>query len=555
MESRKGKGRIWIAAIALCLALAVAAMAGFLFFKAEDLPVIIADDGADGPGAALSGFFAGLSGKNWEDASAQSDGGLAGLDQAPEDKYSALLWRAQQAAWSFALAGEYEMNGASLSRGVTVTVPELSRIVLPVHQEVQSLLEQAVDRAALKSDVYDGEGKYRDELVYACLDEALRKTAADLSVYAGTRTLKVKLSWRDGFWKVVPDGELISALTGGAVRAAETYSPGQIAGEYEQYVNNLISSALEGLAAVPKVYRLSESAAVAPRPDPAGYGSSKNAEDAAAAAAAAEPLLAGRKLLWTPETTLLRGTSMDWYLDETIFALCWRQRLNGMGFTMCEVVLGHPSQFRRYIADNSFHSTKRYLPTRMASKVNAVVALSGDFYKYRRLGIVAYQRELFRADGKQLDTCFVDAKGDLLFVRAGELTKEEQIRAYMEEHDVLFSLSFGPVMIEDGQNVVPKGKYPIGQIQETYTRCVLCQLGECHYLLVTVNRPPDSMPGLKRIAEELVALGVPKAYALDGGQTASLILNNRLMNSVDFGEERLMSDIIYFATAMPEGEE
>jgi hypothetical protein len=62
------------------------------------------------------------------------------------------------------------------------------------------------------------------------------------------------------------------------------------------------------------------------------------------------------------------------------------------------------------------------------------------------------------------------------------------------------------------------------------------------------------MPGLKLVAEQLVALGVPKAYALDGGQTASLIMNNRLMNYVDFGEERLMSDIIYFATAVPEKE-
>ena len=548
-----GKGRILIAAIALCLALAVCTAAGYLFFWAEKLP-IIADDGPGGPGEALSGFFAGLSEKNWADVSALADGGLAGLDQAPEDEYSALLWREQQAAWSFALTDEYEMSGASLARGVTVTVSDLNRIVKPVHQSVQALLEQAVAQATLKSDVFDDEGNYRDELVYACLDEALRKTAGELSRFAGERALKVKLSWRDGAWKVVPDGELISALTGGAVRAAETFAPGQLAGEYEQYVNNLISSALEGLVTVPKVYRLSESAAVAPKPDPAGYGSSKKAEDVVPVVAAAEPLLAGRELLWTPETPLMRGTSVDWYLDETILSLCWRQRLNGLSFTMCEVVLGHPSQFRRYLADNSFHSTKRYFPTRMASTVNAVAALSGDFYKYRSLGIVAYQRELFRADGKTLDTCFVDAKGDLLFVRAGELTGEEQIRAYMEENDVLFSLSFGPVMIEDGKNVVPKGKYPIGQIQESYTRCALCQLGECHYLLVTVNKPPDSMPGLKLVAEQLVALGVPKAYALDGGQTASLIMNNRLMNYVDFGEERLMSDIIYFATAVPEKE-
>ena len=56
------------------------------------------------------------------------------------------------------------------------------------------------------------------------------------------------------------------------------------------------------------------------------------------------------------------------------------------------------------------------------------------------------------------------------------------------------------------------------------------------------------------MADVLCSLGVKTAYALDGGQTASLIMNGRLVNPVDFGEERTMSDIIYFATALPPGE-
>ena len=62
------------------------------------------------------------------------------------------------------------------------------------------------------------------------------------------------------------------------------------------------------------------------------------------------------------------------------------------------------------------------------------------------------------------------------------------------------------------------------------------------------------MGGLDRVADALVSLGVPAAYALDGGQTASVIVNNRLVNPVDWGEERTMSDIVYFASAIPEGE-
>ena len=80
-------------------------------------------------------------------------------------------------------------------------------------------------------------------------------------------------------------------------------------------------------------------------------------------------------------------------------------------------------------------------------------------------------------------------------------------------------------------------------------------MGECHYLLVTVSKPLSYALNMSRIADVLVSMGVPKAYALDGGQTGSLILHNKLMNVVDFGEERTMSDIIYFASAVPEGGE
>ena len=42
------------------------------------------------------------------------------------------------------------------------------------------------------------------------------------------------------------------------------------------------------------------------------------------------------------------------------------------------------------------------------------------------------------------------------------------------------------------------------------------------------------------------------AYALDGGQTATIVTGNERMNDVDYGGERDISDIIYFATAIPE---
>ena len=48
--------------------------------------------------------------------------------------------------------------------------------------------------------------------------------------------------------------------------------------------------------------------------------------------------------------------------------------------------------------------------------------------------------------------------------------------------------------------------------------------------------------------------GCQKAYTLDGGQTSVMVMQGETVNKVDWGIEREMSDIIYFATALPEGE-
>jgi hypothetical protein len=46
-------------------------------------------------------------------------------------------------------------------------------------------------------------------------------------------------------------------------------------------------------------------------------------------------------------------------------------------------------------------------------------------------------------------------------------------------------------------------------------------------------------------------MGCTMAYNLDGGQSATIVMNDEVKNYV---YERRISDIIYFATALPEGE-
>ncbi len=51
----------------------------------------------------------------------------------------------------------------------------------------------------------------------------------------------------------------------------------------------------------------------------------------------------------------------------------------------------------------------------MAASANAVIAISGDYYIFRQLGITVYQRQLYRFAPKSVDSCFFTASGDMLF--------------------------------------------------------------------------------------------------------------------------------------------
>ena len=323
---------------------------------------------------------------------------------------------------------------------------------------------------------------------------------------------------------------------------------------YERRVNNLSATAMSGIIAIPKHYQLPEDTVIAPAPDPANFGRSADPADTVPIRARAEELLGGQRTIWSPDIEIRKDSDVLWYLDDTILSITWKQSIENSVFTFTEVKIAHPSQFRRYLADNTFASPVQYRPTELAQTVNAVSAMSADFYKFRKYGIIVYQRELYRAEGRLVDSCFVDSGGNLLFAYRGELTTEEEIRRFVEDNDVVFSMAFGPVLIDNGKNVLP-GSYPVGEINDHYARAAIAQLGDCHYLLATINHEALYGPitgKAEKMARVLSDLGVDKAYTLDGGQTASMIVNGELINSVEFGYQRAVSDIIFFATAIPE---
>lgn len=305
---------------------------------------------------------------------------------------------------------------------------------------------------------------------------------------------------------------------------------------------------------VRKRYWIEEGTQVAPEPDPAKFGQSSDPVQLQAVLDDAKWLLGEDPMYFRPDSQRYNDEPAQYYSDDSIFAVTWKEVHDGSVYTFSEVKVSDPSQFRRHLAGGEYGSEMQYLTTEMAASVNAVVASAGDFYRFRDFGAVVYDGVARRVEGTYAETCYIDRQGDLHFTYAGEVLTVEDVQAFVDEHDIQFSLAFGPVLVDEYE-LVEHSWYGVGEINEGYARAALCQMAPLHYIVVAANTTGayQDIPTVATFAKNIAATGCRMAYCLDGGQTATIVMNDQLINRPVYGQQRKISDIIYFATAVPEG--
>ena len=475
----------------------------------------------------------------------------------PETELGQALYQARMAVWQWEETGEARYDGGPADRSaeqvLTVCTLNVDALTAGLAEEMQSTLS-AQAQAALRSDeVYDGDGHFREELCREAFVQALTARLAQAELFEQRRSETLRLDWRPekATWEARED-EALRRLR--SLREEQERDPDA---EAEQ----LYQGAAAALQPVWKSYEpLEETATSGPAPNPAFFGETQDPAELAALldCVTAKRLIKGQTLVWNPELALFPGSSLRYYLDDTILVIVWQEVEAQAVGTFAEVFVADGSQLRRKISGDELFSFAFETTSEFCQNTNAVLAVGGDFYHHaRECGICVYQRQICRFDPKTCDTCYITTEGDLLFSYRDQFETREQAARFLEENDVLFSVAFGPVLIDDGVDVTPE-RYPWGEIDDTYARSALGLLGEHHYLTMNINcGSPGSeyyyLATLRQAADAMLARGCVKAYTLDGGQTATTAFRGELINPVQFGKEKPISDVIYFATAVPEG--
>lgn len=326
-----------------------------------------------------------------------------------------------------------------------------------------------------------------------------------------------------------------------------------IVDRYDMHMTNEFSDALEGVLSIKKVYWLRDEDLIAPEPNQACYGETDDPKEMQAIIDKAQDLLEGQELKFSTDVVLRKGSKIQYYYDETILVITWKVVIDNSVYSLSEVKIADASQFRRFLSDGKYGSGTKYLTREMATTVNAVVAVNGDYYSMRQCGTIVQDGQIKRLEGELMDSCYIDKNGDFNFVRLGKITKRGAMEEYIKENDIRFSISFGPILVDNGELVRIRSPYAVGEGGSHSPRAALCQVDSLHYLIVLTSPEPPYTSGhtLTKFAQRIYEMGVDKAYNLDGGRSGTLVMNDQLVNYV---YERKISDILYFATAISSGE-
>lgn len=237
------------------------------------------------------------------------------------------------------------------------------------------------------------------------------------------------------------------------------------------------------------------------------------------------------------------------YLDPTISVRVEEMRVYDTDVQLTWVQIADASQLRAKLA-NPYPSKKEVRPDVIAKRVSAVLAINDDWFMHRKEGYIVRNGEELRTNySEKYDSLIIDDKGDLHIIQK---PTEEKIKSF--EGTIIQALAFGPGLVVDGELVELNTSSEYAPDKPTQ-RIALCQMDSLSYLIVATaggkETPGSTGLTIPQMQQLCYDLGVKQAYNLDGGNSSSVILNGKKINSMGMSSVRSIGGILYFVTADP----
>lgn len=242
------------------------------------------------------------------------------------------------------------------------------------------------------------------------------------------------------------------------------------------------------------------------------------------------------------------------YLDEHISITIETVRRFGSNFHVAEIKLDSPQYLKTALAENTYGLNIKEKTSVQAQRVGAILAINGDYYGANEKGYVIRNGVIWRTSKRPTDDRRRKYFEDLAILWDGTMVPFDEKNTSIDDLKSMGAMQvfgFGPTLIKDGEIVVAADTEVGVSNPSGNPRTAIAQLGPCHYLIVVADGRTDQSKGptLLELATVLQEMGVVTAYNLDGGGSATMYFNGKLVNNPctnwNVIQEREVSDIVY----------
>ena len=137
-----------------------------------------------------------------------------GLDRVAADEVGVLVWDAFTKSISYELVGDSYLTDKGLAQKIRITGLDLDSIAEFVQANAETMLNTQVEEAEDRDVFFDENDAYKKEFITEILCSAATR-ALEEGARERTVELTLYMTYEDGKWWVMPDSELLDAISGG----------------------------------------------------------------------------------------------------------------------------------------------------------------------------------------------------------------------------------------------------------------------------------------------------------------------------------------------------
>ncbi len=234
------------------------------------------------------------------------------------------------------------------------------------------------------------------------------------------------------------------------------------------------------------------------------------------------------------------------YKDDNISIELTEQRSNNTTIYIADIVLSDSKYLKTAFAKSSYGKNITDKTSSIASSVNAILAINGDYYGVQEKGYVLKNGTIYRnTPSYNQEDLVIYKDGSFKIINESEVSLETLLK-----EGAYNVLSFGPGLVENG-NITVGVNDEVGKAMNSNPRTAIGIIDDNHYVFVVSDGRTSESVGLSlyELATILKNLGCKTAYNLDGGGSSTMVFNNEVINNpVSMGRstsERSVSDIVY----------